>query len=67
LHKTFKKYTSEYNIVYYCTPGCDKNKELKTLRSADCAAWFEKRDFADWPDYYSFIKYARIYLLNARG
>lgn len=60
LGKTFKKYTDEYNIVYYCTPGCDENnKELKSLSSADCAAWFEKRDFADWPDYDSFIKHAR--------
>ena len=41
-------------------PGCDENnKELKSLSTADCASWFEKRDFGDWPDYDSFIQHSR--------
>jgi hypothetical protein len=58
--KEFKKYTDEYNHIYYCTPGIDENsKELKKLSTSECASWFEKREFSDWATYDEFISHSR--------
>ena len=61
LGKQFKKYKDTvYNKVYYCTPGVDENnKELKTLSTAECADWFERREMADWSSFDNFVKHSR--------